>query len=369
MTLEERWQAQLESLKKQGRYRALQRPAGIDFSSNDYLGYGKRVWANVDELSRSGQASRLLRGHHEIWEEVETRLAEWHGAEAALMMTSGYVANLGLLSTIVEPQDWVASDECNHASIIDGLRLTAAEKFVYRHNDDIHFLEGFCAAASKPSTDRRTFVVSESLFAMEGDVYPEVLLGYGPGFAILDEAHATGCLGHQGAGLVRGELRRQGLVQATVHTGGKALGVAGAYICCSKLLKDYLVNRCRHLIFTTALPPALGTWWLDALERVHKDQAARDRLEENTTVFRRALGRHGIQAKGDRYIVPVMLGDDTAAVDAATALQRGGFDVRAIRPPTVPPGTARLRISIHADHDRTTLLALAEALARVATPA
>jgi 8-amino-7-oxononanoate synthase len=108
MTLEERWQAQLDALRQEGRYRTLSKPRGIDFSSNDYLGYGKELWANVDELSRSGQASRLLRGQHEIWQEVEARLADWHGAEAALMMTSGYVANEGLLSTIIEPQDWVA---------------------------------------------------------------------------------------------------------------------------------------------------------------------------------------------------------------------------------------------------------------------
>lgn len=364
MTLEERWRAELSSLRVQGRYRSLQKPRGLDFSSNDYLGYGKLFWKDVDELSRSGQASRLLRGDHAIWDEVEARLAEWHGAEAALMMTSGYTANEGLLSTIIQPQDWVASDECNHASIIDGIRLSKAEKFVFKHGDDRHFLEGISAAPT--AANRSLFLVSESLFGMEGDVAPE-LLGYQSAPAdwystIFDEAHVTGCLGRHGAGL-RVWYLFTGLVRATVHTGGKALGVPGAYICCSRLLKDYLVNCCRHLIFTTALPPAVGRWWLDALDRVQKDQAARDRLAENTRNFREALAKKGIAAKGEHYIVPIILGDDRAAVKAAHNLQEQGFDIRAIRPPTVPPGTARLRISVHADHDRATLLALAEALA------
>jgi 8-amino-7-oxononanoate synthase len=372
MTLEERWQAQLDLLRRQGRYRSLNPPRGIDFSSNDYLGYGKRFWSNIDDLSRSGQASRLLRGHHEIWDEVEARLADWHGAEAALMMTSGYVANEGLLSTVIEPQDWVASDEFNHASIIDGLRLSKAERFVYRHNAEMQYLDGLRTAKMSADPNRRWFHVSESLFGMEGDISAELRVRKNWLFedlkvgvcTIVDEAHATGCTGPRGAGLSREHVRRSRSVQATVHTGGKALGVAGAYICCSKLLKEYLVNRCRHLLFTTALPPALGRWWLDAVERVQRDDSARARLEENTATFRGALARHGIRAKGEHYIVPIILGDDESAVRAAQSLQNEGFDVRAIRPPTVPPGTARLRISIHSDHHRPMLLALAEAVAR-----
>ncbi len=361
MTLEERWQAQLEALRRQGRYRTLHRPAGIDFSSNDYLGYGKLFWHNVAELSRSGQASRLLRGHHAVWEDVEARLAEWHGSEAALMMNSGYVANEGLLSTVIEPQDWVASDELNHASIIDGLKLSKAERFIFHHCDKQHFFEGLNDAA--PAPGRQKFLVTESLFGMEGDIayFPEARdVG-----VIVDEAHATGCLGVHGSGLIDPEAWQGKAVLATVHTGGKVLGVPGAYLCGSKALKELLINRCRHLIFTTALPPALGKWWLDALERVQKDQGSRDKLKENSETFRAALDKFEIVSKGDDYIVPIVIGDDAAAVRAAEALQKDGFDVRAIRPPTVPPGTARLRISIHADHERTTLTALAEALARV----
>jgi 8-amino-7-oxononanoate synthase len=366
MTLEERWQSQLEAIRSQGRLRTLNGPRGIDFSSNDYLGYGKLFWPRVDQLSRSGQSSRLLRGHHEIWEEVETRLAEWHGAEAALMMTSGYAANEGLLSTVIEPQDWVASDELNHASIIDGLRLSKAERFIYRHNDHDHMLEGREKVRSRPLANRQCFLVTESYFGMEGDT-SEALLNRLAGVkvhVIVDEAHATGCFGPAGTGMVSD----RSLVLATVHTGGKALGVPGAYICCSKALKEYLINKCRHFIFTTALPPAVGQWWLDALEKTQKDDAGRASLHENAAYFRGELQKRGIKVGGSHYVVPIILGDDTAAVRAAEALQKEGFDVRAIRPPTVPPGTARLRISIHADHDSKDLRALAEAIARVVKP-
>jgi 8-amino-7-oxononanoate synthase len=371
MILEERWQAQLEALRRQGRYRALQKPRGVDFSSNDYLGYGKLFWGRADELSRSGQASRLLRGHHEIWEHVEARLAAWHGAEAALMMNSGYVANEGLLSTVIEPHDWVASDEYNHASIIDGLRLGKAERFIYRHNKEGEVLEGLAAARRTAREGRQFFVVTESYFGMEADsglgIFDHGRLT--AWHAIIDEAHATGCFGAAGSGMVDAvRLRERAPILATVHTGGKALGIPGAYVCCSWALKEVLINRCRHFIFTTALPPRVGQWWLDALDKVQKDEAARAALHQNAEFFRRELLKLGIKAEGRHYIVPIILGEDVAAVRAADALRELGFDIRAIRPPTVPPGTARLRISIHADHDRTTLSALAEALARVIEP-
>lgn len=367
MSLEDRWRAQLEALHRQGRYRQLTPPRGIDFSSNDYLGYGKLLAQGADDLSRSGQAARLLRGHHEIWDEVERRLAAWHGAEAALMMTSGYVANEGLLSTVIEPHDWVASDEFNHASIIDGLRLTKAERFIFRHNDLAHLEEGLRQARAHAGAERELFVVTESLHGMEGDESPvemaDVLRVYAASW-IVDEAHATGCHGPRGSGLVDAQGLRSTTL-ATVHTGGKALGVPGAYICCSKLLREYLINRCRHFIFTTALPPLVGQWWLEALDRVQKDDRGRAALQRNAEVFRRALRRYGIEALGRYYIVPIVLGEDAVAVRAAQRLQEEGFDVRAIRPPTVPPGTARLRISIHADHDPATLESLAQAVARV----
>lgn len=371
MSLEARWQAQMDRLRQQGRVRQLSVPAGIDFSSNDYLGYGKRQWPLVDG-QRSGGASRLLRGHHAVWEEVEAILAKWHGAEAALMFTSGYAANEGLLCTVVEPGDWVASDAYNHASIVDGLRLSKAERFVYRHNDLDHLEHGLRHATHAHSANRERFIVTESLFGMEGDRAPlsalaELATRHGA-HLIVDEAHATGCFGATGGGLVDAAGLRHGVL-ATVHTGGKALGVAGAYVAGSAALRELLVNRCRHLIFTTALPPIVGQWWLQMLQRIATDAAVRAELHASARAFRETLAAHGIVAGGRDYIVPIVLGDDARAVQAAQQLQASGFDIRAIRPPTVADGTARIRIAIQADHDRDTLLRLAAALAPVAQEA
>jgi 8-amino-7-oxononanoate synthase len=380
MSLDERWRRILEDLRGQGRYRQLTLPRGIDFSSNDYLGYGSVVGSLREStrplaeradytLSRSGTASRLLRGHHAIWEEVENALAAWHQTEAALVMTNGYVANEGLLSTVIEPHDWVASDECNHASIIDGLRLTKAERFVFRHNDLSDLEAGLREAAKGASPERQRFVVTESLFGMEGDRAPlRELVALAERFGahvIVDEAHATGCFGPAGSGLVDAAGLRS-RVLATVHTGGKALGVPGAYVCGSSRLKELLVNRCRHFLFTTALPPLVGQWWLETLARVKGDDSGRQSLHSAAEGFRAELRRLGVRAAGAHYIVPIILGDDRRALDAAEGLRAQGSDIRAIRPPTVPAGTARLRISIHADHDPGALHAVARAVADAA---
>lgn len=370
MTVFDRWRVELDRLKGEGRYRALMAPAGIDFSSNDYLGYSKRAWTD-SAFARSGTASRLLRGHHPVWDEVETKLAEWHRAEAALVMTSGYAANEGLLSTVIGPGDTVFSAQYNHASIIDGLRLSKAEKIVFAHND-LNEIETLMRQRRPSRAELQAwFIVTESLFGMEGDVAPLRELAalaqqYGA-YLVVDEAHATGCFGATGSGLVDAlGLRDQ--VLATVHTGGKALAVPGAYIAGSRQLKELLVNRCRHLIYTTALPPALGAWWLDAFALVSTDKTARTALHERAAFFRKESYLRRISVGGSNYIGTIMLGADAVAVEAARRLQEAGFDVRAIRPPTVPVGTARLRISIHADHEESVLRDVASALAALLPP-
>ncbi len=367
MSLTDRWSAALHHLRAQGRYRELSHRAGVDFASNDYLGYGSRPPAAADAaLPQSGMASRLLRGHHRIWDRVETALARWHGAEGALMMTSGYAANEGLLATVIEPHDWVASDQLNHASIIDGLRLTGAERFIYRHLD-LNHLETGLRAATQVRTDRRElFIVTESLFGMDGDLTPlEALVHLAERYdahVIVDEAHSTGCFGPTGSGCVDAAGLR-GRVLATVHTGGKALGVCGAYVCGAARLRELLINRCRHFIFTTALPAAVGSWWLEALARVQADHSGRAALHQAAARLRAEFVGYGVPVLGAHYIVPVVLGSDERAVQAAGRLRAAGWDIRAIRPPSVPPGTARLRISVHADHTSPILVAAAAAVA------
>ena len=379
MSIHDRWRLYLDHRKDEGRLRTLTPPVGIDFSSNDYLGYSKRAWPHAPlapwgrgaggEGARSGTASRLLRGHHPIWDEVETKLAAWHRTEAALVFTSGYAANEGLLSTIIEPGDLVFSDQFNHASIIDGIRLSRAEKMIYPHNDP-NALED---ALRRPQAPRRRrearFIVTESLFGMEGDIAPLTdladLAERHDAHLIVDEAHATGCFGTTGGGLVDAlDLRQR--VLATVHTGGKALAVPGAYVAGSRLLRETLVNRCRHFIFTTALPPQIGAWWLDAVKLASTDETSRVALRDRARLFRQAISERRLSAGGTGYIATILLGADDAAVIAARKLQDAGFDVRAIRPPTVADGTARLRVSIHADHEDWNVLGLIEAISRIA---
>ncbi len=369
MSLFVRWTEALAGLRAEGRFRSLRLPHGHDFTSNDYLGYGNGrlpAPARPGRPTTTGMASRLLRGHHPVWDEVEAALADWHRAEAVLVMNSGFTANEGLVSTVVEPGDWVATDELSHACILEGLRICRPRKFVFRHNDTDHLEDGLRKEAAGRPVGREMFVVTESLFSMDGDRAPlprivELAERYGA-HVIVDEAHSTGCFGPRGSGIVD-ELGLRSRVLATVHTGGKALGLTGAYVCGSALLRDYLVNKCRHLIFTTALPPAVGRWWLDRLPIVQADDDGRRTLRANAARFRAALRQRGVASGGDSYIVPVVLGEDMRSVRVASWLQERGYDIRAVRPPSVPPGTARLRISIHADHPVELLDRLAADLA------
>jgi 7-keto-8-aminopelargonate synthetase-like enzyme len=228
-----------------------------------------------------------------------------------------------------------------------------------------HLEIGLKSEAAKRSADREMFIITESLFSMDGDRAPlkeivELAERYGAQ-VIVDEAHSTGCFNSNGSGCVDAAGLRSRIL-ASVHTGGKALGVAGAYIAGSMLLREYLINRCRHLIYTTALPPACGAWWMEMLPQVQADRAGRNALHENAAILRSELAKHNMQALGDSYIVPIVLGEDRNAVGVAQALQVRGYDVRAIRPPSVPPGSARLRISVHADHEQTMLKDLAAAI-------
>jgi 8-amino-7-oxononanoate synthase len=299
-------------------------------------------------------SSRLIAGHVDLHAAVEAKLARFKGTEAALLFPSGYQANVGTITALVGWGDHVFSDELNHASIIDGCRLSRATVHVYPHGD-VRALERLLAAA--PAGGRR-LVVSDSVFSMDGDRAPlaalvEVAEHY-HSVLMVDEAHATGVMGDRGAGLVEA-LGLGSRVPVQMGTLGKALGGAGAYVAGSRALVDLLVNRARSFIFTTGLAPAAVAAAGVALDLLSSEPERRHALDANAAYLRRGLASHGFTVGGDTHILPVVLCDNRRTVDFAAALRRHGALVHAIRPPTVPPGTARLRVTPMATHTRAHL--------------
>jgi 8-amino-7-oxononanoate synthase len=367
--------AELDSLDARQGHRRLGRMEGISLSSNDYLGLSTdpRLARAITDALEGGSAvastgSRLLSGNSPEWERVESDFARFIGTEAALFFSSGYAANLGLLGAILRPEDVVFSDESNHASLIDGIRLSRARKVIFPHLD-LDFLED--ALRKSDGAAGRKFIVVESLFSMEGDRAPIAeQLSLADRFGaelIVDEAHATGVFGPRGRGLVAaagGNAR----VLASVHTCGKALASAGAFVCGSETLKQYLVNRARTFIFSTALPPYFAAQIAKAVEIAADADAERERLQVLSNFLREQLRAAGFDTgTSDSQIVPVLLGGNDAAIHYADALQRHGFAVRPIRPPTVPEGTSRLRLSVTTKLSEEALDRLVKVLAGILT--
>jgi 8-amino-7-oxononanoate synthase len=362
---------ELAALRTDHLERRLALPQGLDFTSNDYLGLAnhpemrRRVLRRLEEGSDSitAPSSRLLRGHTQHHQDLEAKLASFKGTEAALLFPSGYQANLGLLTALVGRRDRVLSDEFNHASLIDGLRLTRCHKEIFPHCDAAAVEQ----ALAQPFPGGRTFLLTESLFSMEGslaplDRYAELADHHGAEL-IVDDAHATGLYGERGAGLVE-ECGVTDRVLAVMSTAGKALGVAGAFVTGSQTLIDYLVNRSRPFVFTTAPPPLLLTALETALDLAQEQPRLRRNSLRRASQLRDRLRALGFEIADHRSpIVPVVLGDNERALAVAQRLQKQGFDVRAVRPPTVPRGTARLRLSVHADHSVGEIDRLASAIA------
>lgn len=367
--LRARMARRLRELERRHQRRHLATPQGIDLNSNDYLGLAhdprlrQAVAAAVAQAERvGGTASRLLSGHCAAWEQLEQAFARFVGAEAALYFTTGYGANLGLLTALLEPDDVVFSDAANHASLIDGIRLAGVRRFVYPHGD-LAALERLLVEQGDGGGAR--VIVTESVFSMDGDCAPlEELAALAQRYQavlVVDEAHAVGVLGRQGRGLLADSPARE-VVVATIYTCGKALASAGAFVCGSRLLVDYLINHARTLIFSTAAPPYLARQLETALELAQAAEAERQWLREASGWLRAELRAAGLHTPpGHSPIVPVLLGSNEAAVAFAAALHREGFWVRPIRPPTVPAGTARVRLSLTARLDRATLERLVQA--------
>jgi 8-amino-7-oxononanoate synthase len=365
-------QSGLRDLAERHQRRTLTELTGVDLCSNDYLGLSQHpklreslIRAVTNATRVGGTASRLLSGQDSAWHDVESEFADFVGTESALFFGSGYAANLGLLTSLAGPYDIVFSDALNHASLIDGIRLSGARKHIYAHLD-LNMLESLLR---QYQFDRgRRLIVTETVFSMDGDVAPlrEILTlaeRYGAG-VIVDEAHATAVNGPNGRG-ISADIGDDKNIVARVHTCGKALASAGAFVCGSAILKDHLVNHARSLIFTTALPPYMAAQIHAALTMARGMDAERDALQRNSESLRSALRALGWDTgASSTQLVPVIVGENEEALAAADFLQRQGFAVRAIRPPTVPAGTARLRFSLTAAIAPQDLVRLTESLDR-----
>ncbi|MBS1863164.1 MAG: 8-amino-7-oxononanoate synthase [Actinobacteria bacterium] len=361
--------ARLEELRERGLYRRLrliEGPQGprvllsgrevLLLCSNDYLDLAgdprvrEAAAAAALRWGAGAGASRLISGNMRPHRELEARLAAFKGYERALLFGSGYLANIGAIAALTGPGEVVFSDELNHASIIDGCRLARAETVVYRHNDARHLESLLRGAAGTPS-----LIVTDGVFSMDGDVAPlaqllELARRYGARL-LVDEAHATGALGPGGRGAVAA-AGLSGEVDVVVGTLGKALGSYGAYACANAETVEYLVNRARPFIFSTAPgPPALGAA-LAALDILEAEPERVERLAANARALREALAAEGLVATGSTtQIVPIEVGEAEPTMELCErALERGVF-AQGIRPPTVPEGSSRLRFTVMATHE------------------
>src|ERR1700684_205989 len=364
------FEADLRELADRGRLRSLRERSGIDFTSNDYLGLAESAelrLAAADAVARGvpvgSGGSRLLRGNHPEHEALETEAAGYFGAETALYFGGGYVANFAIFSTLPQTGDLVIHDELIHASVHEGLRRGRADFVPVPHNN----IDAFDAAIvrwRKAGGKGRPWLSVESLYSMDGDSpnLVELLAGADrhEAMLVIDEAHATAVLGPQGRGLAAAFEGRENVI--TLHTCGKALGTAGGFILAPKVIRDFLVNRARPFIFATAPSPLTAAITRAALELSRSNPARRERLGRLVRFLGDELRRQCRIEPSGSQIIPVIIGSDRAAVALAASLQHRGYDIRAIRPPTVPEGTARLRIALTLNVDEPTVAGLFAAL-------
>ena len=373
----------LDDIRSRGLYRRLRVISGpqgprvlldgrpvLLLCSNNYLGLADhpRVReAAAEAAMRYGAgagASRLVSGNMRIHRRLEEELCDFERAEACVLFGSGYLANSGVIPALAREGDVVFSDALNHASIIDGCRLARAETFVYEHGDVEQLAWGLEQAGGRGS-----LIVTDGVFSMDGDVAPlaEIveLARAHDARVMVDEAHGTGTMGPEGRGSVAA-LGLEDEVDVVIGTLGKSLGSYGAYVCCDKTMAKYLVNTARPLIFSTALPPPAVAAAMAALELLRDQPRRVEKLQRNAAVLRAALIDEGLDVAPDgTHIVPLVVGDAEAAVQASErALEQGVF-AQAIRPPTVPEGTSRLRLAVMASHTKSELRAAARTLAAV----
>ncbi len=367
MQFHERIRRELDELRALDRYRILPDISArngkaivvngqslLNLSSNDYLGLGDdkpmlagyRKDFSATDHAMTSSSSRLLTGNHPLYDQLEQALATLYNREAALVFNSGYHANIGMLPALSGRHDLVLSDRLNHASIIDGMKIAEAPYQRYRHRDYDH-LEELLAGAS--DCYRQIFIVTESVFSMDGDLADLARLvalkeKYGA-LLIVDEAHGVGVFGEHGLGLCEttGMVQKIDIITGTF---GKALASTGAYAVMNSLVREYLLNTMRSVIFTTALPPVILGWSLLTLARQSAMARERQDLLLLAARLRHALLERGADVPGDSHIVPVITGSNSLAIALAAKLREEGFLCMPVRPPTVPEKSARIRISL-----------------------
>ena len=385
MSLLDHYAEQLDQLRQQGNFRQfrsnqqqgktieIQQQQMLNLSSNDYLGLASDLrlreqffdeTPNAQRLM-SASSSRLLTGNFPAYEQLEATLTQLFHGRAALLFNSGYHMNIGILPALADAKTLILADKLVHASMIDGIRLSSAKYLRYRHNDLAH-LQQLLTQYHADENYERIIVVTESIFSMDGDETDLVALvalkqQFAKVMLYVDEAHAIGVRGQQGLGCAE----QYGVIDAIdflVGTFGKAVASIGGYLICDPIIRDYLINRMRPLIFSTAQPPICMAWTQFMLNQIVNMQAQRQHLAALSQYM-----QHGIRAKGfvcpsTSQIVPVVIGDSTATVSKAQQLQTAGFYVMPVRPPTVPKGSSRLRICLNTQFETEDLTPLLDLL-------
>jgi len=343
----------------------------VDFSSNNYLGLltDKRLQAASAAFAFSygtgSGASRLMSGDLEIHHELEKESARLVGKDSALLFGSGFLANIGIISSFVGREDAVFVDKLAHASIIDACILSRAKFFRFKHNDLDH-LTWLLKKNSK--SFRKILIVTESIFSMDGDICPlceliDIKKNFNA-YLMVDEAHSIGVIGERGCGLSR-HLGAEKYVDIIMGTYGKSFAGYGAFAATNKLLKSFFINSARSFIFSTALPPSVIGTNLTALYISQKEQWRRKKTLATSKILRQMLKKHGLKTIGDKHIVPILIGDEKLCVKISLELRKKGLFVKAIRHPTVPKGASRLRVSICTHHNYKDIKKLVDAISSI----
>lgn len=343
-----------------------------NFATNDYLDFAHHpalIKAAIDATQQNGTgsgASRLVSGTLELHAEVEHAIACAKGYPAALLFGSGYLASIGVIPAIAGRGDYIFADRLSHACLLDGVHLSGAKLIRFRHND----LDDLKRQIERTGTSGRKIIITESVFSMDGDLAPlpdiATIAATHHAMLMVDEAHATGVFGPHGHGLVAAHAL-QNAVHITMCTFSKALGGYGAAVACSTAMRDWLINKSRSFIFTTAPPPSVCGAALAALDLLGKHPQLGQTLLDRATFFRQQLHERGFStATSASQIVPVIIGDNETTMSISKELSTRGIQVGAIRPPTVPRGTARLRFSVTLAHSQQDLIFAADALHQAA---